>query len=122
MVAAVCLVTDGAAGTVVATVATTQRPRGGGTKRAPARKKATPPPTFVERLIGALAAGFGSHGPDVAGLLCIALGIVAGMGVYADAAGPAGRGLDDGIGTVVGWGRLIVPIALGGARRRPRAR
>jgi S-DNA-T family DNA segregation ATPase FtsK/SpoIIIE len=50
----------------------------------------------------------------VVGLLCIAVGIVAGMGVYANAAGPVGRGLDEGIGMVVGWGRLIVPIGLVG--------
>ena len=34
------------------------------------------------------------------------------MGVYADVAGPVGRGLDTGIGLLVGWGRLIVPVAL----------
>jgi DNA segregation ATPase FtsK/SpoIIIE, S-DNA-T family len=96
----------------VATVATTQRPRGGGTKRAPARKKAAPPPTFVDRLIGGLTSGLGSHGSDVAGLLCIAVGIVAGMGIYAGAAGPVGRSLDTSIGMVVGWGRVVVPVAL----------
>ena len=36
------------------------------------------------------------------------------MGVYANAAGPVGRGLDTSIGMVVGWGRLIVPVALVG--------
>ena len=97
----------------MATVATTQRPRGGGTKRAPARKKAAPPPpTVVDRLISGLTSGLGSHGSDVAGLLCIALGIVAGMGIYAAAAGPIGRSLDTSIGMVVGWGRLLVPVAL----------
>jgi S-DNA-T family DNA segregation ATPase FtsK/SpoIIIE len=96
----------------VATVATTQRPRSGGTKRAPAKKKTAPSPTFLDRLISGLTAGLGSHGSDVAGLLCIALGIVAGMGVYANAAGPVGRSLDTSIGMVVGWGRVVVPIAL----------
>ena len=38
------------------------------------------------------------------------------MGVYADAAGPVGRGLDTGIGMVVGWGRAH------GAGRAGRAR
>jgi S-DNA-T family DNA segregation ATPase FtsK/SpoIIIE len=95
-------------------VATTTRPpRGGAKKTAPARKKAAPPPpTFVDRLVGGLASGLGSHGTDVAGLLCVAAGIVAGMGVYANAAGPIGRGLDTSIGMVVGWGRLVVPVAL----------
>ncbi|MFL6204919.1 MAG: DNA translocase FtsK [Acidimicrobiales bacterium] len=93
-------------------MATTQKPRSGGTKRAPARNKAAPPPTFVDRLIGSLTAGLGSHGGDVGGLLCIALGIVAGMGIYANAAGPIGRSLDTSIGMVVGWGRVVVPVAL----------
>jgi S-DNA-T family DNA segregation ATPase FtsK/SpoIIIE len=48
----------------------------------------------------------------VVGLLCISVGVVAGMGVYAEAAGPIGRGLDTSIGMVVGWGRLLVPVAL----------
>ena len=96
----------------MATVATTQRPRGGGTKPAPARKKAAPPPSLLDRLTAALASALGSHAGDVVGLLCIAVGIVAGMGVYASAAGPVGRGLDDGIGMVVGWGRVIVPVGL----------
>ena len=79
----------------MATVATTQRPRGGGTKRAPARKKAAPPPTFARSADRrAWRPALGSHAGDVVGLLCIALGIVAGMGVYANAAGPVGRGLD----------------------------
>ena len=94
-------------------MATTQRPRSGGTKRAPARKKpAPPPPTFLDKLIAALASALGGHAGDLFGILCIAVGIVAGMGVYADVAGPVGRGLDTGIGLLVGWGRLIVPVAL----------
>ncbi len=101
----------GAAGTVVPTVATTQRPRSGGTKRAPA-KRAAPPPTFVDRLVSGLASALGGHAADLVGLLCVGLGLVAGLGVYADAAGPVGRGLDTFIGTAVGWGRILVPAAL----------
>ena len=94
-------------------MATTQRPRSGGTKRAPAKKAApAPPPTFVDRLISALASALGDHRGDLIGLLCIALGLVAGMGVYVDAAGPIGRGLGSFIGTAVGWGRVLVPLAL----------
>ena len=98
----------------MATVATTQRPRGGGTKRAPTRKKAAPPPSSLDRLTGSLAAALGSRSGDVVGLLCISLGLVAGMGVYADAAGPIGRAIDTGVGMAVGWGRLLVPAALVG--------
>ena len=93
-------------------MATTQRPRSGATKRAPVKKKAPPPPTFVDRFTRSLASALGGHATDLIGLLCIAVGIIAAMGVYADAAGPVGRWLDAGIGTVVGWGRLLVPPAL----------
>lgn len=93
-------------------MATTQRPRSGATRRAPARKKAPPPPTFVDKLTRSLASALRGHASDLIGLLCIAVGIIAAMGVYADAAGPIGRSLDAGIGTMVGWGRLLVPPAL----------
>ncbi|MGQ0431553.1 MAG: DNA translocase FtsK 4TM domain-containing protein [Microthrixaceae bacterium] len=96
-------------------MATTQRPRSGGTKRAPARKKRAPAPTFLDRLISALAAALDGHRSDVVGLLLLGVGLVAGLGVYLDAAGPVGRGMDEVIGTLVGWGRLLAPIALVGA-------
>jgi S-DNA-T family DNA segregation ATPase FtsK/SpoIIIE len=98
----------------VGTVATTQRPRSGGTKRAPVKRRnaAPPPPTFVDRIVSGLASALGGHSGDLLGLLGITLGIVAGMGVYADVAGPVGRGLDTAFGTIVGSARLIVPVAL----------
>ncbi len=98
---------------VVATVATkTQRPRATGATRAPARRPSARRASLGDRLLRALAAALSGHSTDVAGLLCIGVGLVAGLGVYVDAAGPAGRALDTGIGTAVGWGRLLVPVAL----------
>jgi S-DNA-T family DNA segregation ATPase FtsK/SpoIIIE len=100
-------------------VATTQRPRSGGTKRAPARKpakrKGPPPPTLLDRATRNLAAALDGHASDVVGLLLLGLGLVAGLGIYVHAAGPVGRGLDDAIGTLVGWGRLLAPLALVGS-------
>jgi S-DNA-T family DNA segregation ATPase FtsK/SpoIIIE len=96
-------------------VATTHRPRSGGSKRAPSRRKAAPPPSSLDRLTRALATAVDGHASDVVGLLCVGLGLVAALGVYVDAAGPVGRVLDDGIGTLVGWGRLLAPLALVGA-------
>ncbi len=96
-------------------MATTQRPRSGGTKRAPAKKKKAPPPSIVDRVVRALASALDGHAPDVVGLLLIGVGLVAGLGIYLDAAGPAGLALDDGIGTLVGWGRILAPVALVGS-------
>ncbi len=99
----------GAAGTVVATVATTQKSR----SRAPAKKrKAPPPPTIGQRMRRAVGASLADHARDLIGLLCVAVGLVAGMGVYADAAGPVGRGLDDAFGVAVGWARFGAPVVL----------
>ncbi|MDP1819932.1 MAG: DNA translocase FtsK [Acidimicrobiales bacterium] len=105
-------------------MATTQRP----TKRAPAKKKrppakkkgaassrGAPPPTIVDRLVAAVASALSGHRADLVGLLCIATGLVAGMGIYADAAGPIGRGLDTAFGTAFGWGRMVAPVCLVGA-------
>ncbi len=55
---------------------------------------------------------FDGHGHDVWGVVLIALGIVAALGVYADLAGPVGEGLADGIGAGVGRLALLVPIVL----------
>ena len=104
------------------TVATTQRPRSGGSKRpaakrasskrAPAKRRGAPPPTISDRLLRALASALSGHARELTGLLLACVGIVAGMGIYADAAGPVGRGLDTAFGTGVGWARLLLPVLL----------
>jgi S-DNA-T family DNA segregation ATPase FtsK/SpoIIIE len=80
--------------------------------RGGSRKPAAPPPTITERLIALLASALSGHARDLTGLVCIALGLVAGMGVYAGVAGPVGSGLDTALGTAVGWGRFVAPLAL----------
>ena len=106
-------------------MATTQRSRSGGSKRPPARRapakgkgkggsrgRKAPPPTIIDRLVDVLANALSGHAGDLAGLVCVAVGLVAGMGIYADVAGPVGRALDSGIGTAIGWGRIVAPVAL----------
>ncbi len=46
------------------------------------------------------------------GVLCIATGLVAGLGIYADAAGPVGEAIAGGIGVIVGRLVFLVPPAL----------
>jgi S-DNA-T family DNA segregation ATPase FtsK/SpoIIIE len=60
---------------------------------------------------------FSGHGHDVWGVALIALGLLTGLGVYADRAGPLGRGLSDASGGLVGGLRVLVPVGLvlGGA-------
>ncbi len=52
------------------------------------------------------------HEGDLAGLACLVVAVLAGLGIYADWSGPVGSWLREGIGLLVGWVRLAVPIAL----------
>jgi len=71
----------------------------------PRAKTTAPVSTGIRR-------AFDGHGHDVGGLIAIVTGVVAGLGIYADIAGPAGRGLGQGIGAAVGWASWLVPPAL----------
>ena len=52
------------------------------------------------------------HRRDGGALLLIALGLVAGIGIWFDAAGPVGRAIDTATRTVVGNGALVVPLLM----------
>ncbi len=64
-----------------------------------------------------LRQAFAGHGHDVWGVALIALGLLTGLGVYGDLAGPLGAGLADASGALVGGLRVLAPVALvaGGA-------
>ena len=92
------------------------------TKRAPARKpagrraparKAAKPSAFA-RFRTALGTHLGRQSDDVWGLLLLAVGVVAALGIYADLTGPVGRFTRDLTGLALGWARLAVPVAVGG--------
>ncbi|MBK5222573.1 MAG: DNA translocase FtsK [Acidimicrobiia bacterium] len=55
---------------------------------------------------------FEGHVADAWGLALIAIGILAGLGIYADLAGAAGRFLETASGGMVGVARFLVPPAL----------
>ena len=60
-----------------------------------------------------------------AGIGLIVVGLLLGLGIYLNLAGPLGRGIETLVGWVTGLGRFVVPIALVGAGiellRRPRS-
>jgi DNA segregation ATPase FtsK/SpoIIIE, S-DNA-T family len=101
-----------AAGTVVATVATTQRARKTGSSRS---RTPPPPPSLTSRAVAAVRGALDGHVGDVAGLALVGLALVTALGVYADAAGPVGRILAGAAGATVGWGRVVVPPAMAAA-------
>ena len=70
-------------------------------RRAPAT---TPKPVF--------ASAFEGHVADAWGLALVALGVLAGLGIYLDAAGALGRLIDGAAGGALGVARLLVPPAL----------
>jgi len=59
-----------------------------------------------------LAAALDEHSGDAWGLGLIALGLVLGLAIYLDMAGPLGRALDLGVGAALGMVRLVVPVGL----------
>ena len=104
--------------------ATRTRPRSSPKKKS-ARRKSGPPPTLWAKLRTALTTHLGRQSDDVWGLLLIVCGLLAALAIYVDLTGPFGRVLRHGTGALVGWARLLVPVALcatGGVlvRGRPR--
>ncbi|MEZ5180287.1 MAG: DNA translocase FtsK [Acidimicrobiales bacterium] len=88
-------------------------------KRTPAKKpassraKAAPvEPPLTVRMLDALAVASRGHGADFAGIVAIVLGILAGLGVYADSGGPLGEAAASGVGYVVGAARVVAPVVL----------
>ncbi len=55
---------------------------------------------------------FDGHGHDAWGLVLVGIGILLGLAIYADLAGPVGEGLDTAVGALLGLVKLVVPVAL----------
>jgi DNA segregation ATPase FtsK/SpoIIIE, S-DNA-T family len=66
---------------------------------------------LAQRVLAASGRALADHADDVAGLMLLAGAIVTGLGIYADAGGPAGTALDDGAGLVLGLLRFALPVA-----------
>ncbi|MDQ3569765.1 MAG: DNA translocase FtsK [Actinomycetota bacterium] len=61
-----------------------------------------------------LAAHLGRQADDVWGLVLIVAGVLAALGIFADLTGPVGRAVRQGSAASLGWGRVLVPVALCG--------
>jgi DNA segregation ATPase FtsK/SpoIIIE, S-DNA-T family len=95
------------------------RPRQGTPRKATASKKTTRRdtvarrgPTLTQRAVRSSSRVLGRHADELTGLLLVALGLVSGLGVYAEGGGPAGRGIADAAGLALGWLRYVLPVAL----------
>jgi S-DNA-T family DNA segregation ATPase FtsK/SpoIIIE len=78
------------------------------TTRRTAAAEPLPRRTFTEVLLDATE----GHRGDLVGLLVIGFGAVAGLGIYADAAGPVGWHAEDIVSLGVGEGRYVAPPLL----------
>jgi DNA segregation ATPase FtsK/SpoIIIE, S-DNA-T family len=52
------------------------------------------------------------HEEDLAGLALLVAALLVALGVYADVGGPVGRGIDTGLGAVIGVARVALPVVL----------
>jgi S-DNA-T family DNA segregation ATPase FtsK/SpoIIIE len=86
-----------------------RRPTGGAKAAAP---KGRPASAARPAGPGPIRRAFEGHGHDVWGVALVALGLLSGLGIYLDLAGPLGRGLGDAFGALVGVLRVLVPVAL----------
>ncbi len=75
-------------------------------------KAPPPPPTLPQRTAEFAGKALGGHGPDIGGLVLIALGVIAGLGIYGDLVGPAGTALADGTGALIGLCCWLAPPVL----------
>ncbi|MCJ7670955.1 MAG: DNA translocase FtsK 4TM domain-containing protein, partial [Acidimicrobiia bacterium] len=105
--------------------------KGSGTKkaakRAPAKRRAAPVPTRSERAREAARRELGGHGSDALAVGLLVLAALVTLGLVSDLAGPVGRGLNDGLGSLLGRARYAVPVvcvvfAIVLFSRRPAAR
>jgi DNA segregation ATPase FtsK/SpoIIIE, S-DNA-T family len=94
-------------GTVIAVATTGSRPARSD-RRAPSGSSRR----IGGRLTGWARGILADRNPELWGLGLVLLGLVTALGVIADRGGPAGRVLGDGVGTVVGVLRYLVPLAL----------
>ena len=66
----------------------------------------------MARVRAALARALGRQADDVWGVALLVAGLLAGLGIWADLAGPAGSALGSVSAALLGWGRLLVPAAV----------
>jgi S-DNA-T family DNA segregation ATPase FtsK/SpoIIIE len=108
-------------------VAATRTSKGGSRSSAP-KKRASGPrattkpakaartgPPITERVSRTASVAMDGHHADAWGLGLIAAGVLVGLGVYVDVAGPFGTAVAAGVGAAVGMVKVVVPVALVGA-------
>lgn len=88
----------------------TSQPKRTGTAKSSTRREPTRP-IAVPASNGGLGALIDGHGRDIAGIALICVGVVGGLGVYADAAGPLGRALNWLFEATAGVLAFVAPVA-----------
>jgi S-DNA-T family DNA segregation ATPase FtsK/SpoIIIE len=82
------------------------RSKGGAAKRASPPGRRPPAHAPAEKTPGLLA----DHAADLWALGLITLGVLLALALYGAALGPVGRGVDLGLGDIMGWSRNLLPV------------
>jgi len=83
------------------------RDSSGGVERAPATR-----PSRRSQASADVRSAIEGRENEFAGIACIAAGVLLGLAIYGDLAGPLGRGVETLVGWFTGLGRFVVPVAL----------
>ena len=82
--------------------------------KAPARSSGSPGGAPPERP-SAVAAFYRAHRPEIWGLVSLVAALLCALGIYGGLGGLVGTAFRRAAGVSVGWGRLVVPVALAAA-------
>jgi S-DNA-T family DNA segregation ATPase FtsK/SpoIIIE len=77
----------------------------------PAARRASAEPTALAKGCAAASRQLSGHRADAAAVGLVVVGVLVGLGLWTDLAGPVGDGLADGLGALVGRARVAVPVA-----------
>ncbi len=77
------------------------------TERAPGRLGRA-----LRSVLGAIGAAIGAHRRDVWGIVLLLVAVISGLGIYLDAAGPVGRGIDTAARGGLGLVGSLLPVLL----------
>jgi S-DNA-T family DNA segregation ATPase FtsK/SpoIIIE len=79
------------------------------TKQRPAASRRRPPAKAAPSPVRAALSG---QAAELTGVVLVVAGVLAGLGIYADLTGPAGRVVSDAAGSLLGVGRYVLPPVL----------
>ncbi|MEL6893799.1 MAG: DNA translocase FtsK 4TM domain-containing protein, partial [Actinomycetota bacterium] len=94
------------------TTRTSSTSRSGGSKRGGVRDQTPPEGRRSSRATDELQRAVGGRESEFLGLGLIGVGVLLGLAIYLNLAGPLGRGVEALFGWIIGLGRFVLPVVL----------